>query len=316
MEKYKFLLSCIFTLSFYHIAFSQFSKKYGYDSTYDFNTIWNNNHNPKDLIGQELEFAPRNKNYRLGSPVSKFNNLRDSFFICFSTSKTIKVSTIINKFPENFFGFDLVDGSRHPKNYSRSFLADTATTNTYKPALIVTQAYPFKLNGDSSKKAVVIGTNYSELENKIFKIKDATCFFDYYDSQIWYFFKLSDSEGNEVNFFSYCCESLEAIIHIKGFIEKEKKTIPKTVFRFRKYDRVNIGIDTLPYMFEISYADTSTNKSIDLYNSHWTGISFKYISKTDGFFQVLYAELKNEKNQKIYINLMRPPEYDEWKEFK
>src|SRR5204862_349212 len=48
-----------------------------YDSSYDFSEIRRQNRNPKELIGQELEFAPPSSNHVVGSKASLFFNLID-----------------------------------------------------------------------------------------------------------------------------------------------------------------------------------------------------------------------------------------------
>lgn len=278
-----------------------------YDSSYDFSEIRTLNRNPKDLIGQELEFAPPSTNHVIGSKASLFYRLRDSLFICFSSPVTKKLSELTNVFPEKSTGFDLVDCTRHPSDYSYQFLKDSATTNTYKPKVVLTDAYPFALRKDEKgiKKAMLVGTPYSSLAGKTFKIKDASCYFDYYDSQVSYFFNLVDLENNEVTLYFDFNQPLEQMIHIKGYIKKVEESYFKKLFSFVSSFKIRIESESVLKGYQLS-PDYFENQII-LYNKKWTAGKYKYVSTPERYFQMLYLELKSDKNEIVHVDLYDMP---------
>lgn len=272
-----------------------------YDSSYDFSEIRTRNRNPKDLIGQELEFAPPSKNHVIGSKASLFYRLRDSLFICFSSPVTKKLSELTNSFPEKSTGFDLVDCTRHPFDYSYQFLKDSATTNTYKPKVVLTDAYPFALRKDEKgiKKAMVVGTPYSSLAGKTFKIKDASCYFDYYDSQVSYFFILIDDHNIEVTLYLDYDQALEQMIHIKGYKKKFFQENRGKDFYFKDDFKIIEQDKKRGFAYDVKFLD----KPISLSDKKWTVRDYKYISTPERYFQTLYLEMRNIQNEIIYIQL-------------
>jgi hypothetical protein len=279
-----------------------------YDSSYDFSEISRQNRNPKELIGQELEFAPPSSNHVVGSKASLFYQLRDSLFICFSWSKTKKLSELTDVFPENSTGFGLVDCTRYPFNYSYQFLKDSATTNAYKPEIVLTDAYPFYLRMDKkdTKKAIVVGTPYSSLAGKTFKIKDASCYFEYYDSRVSYFFNLIDPEDNEVTLYFAFNQPLEQMIHIKGYRKKVEESFSKKSFSF--VSSFKVKIESEPVLMGYQMSPDYFKTKINLYNKNWIAGEYKYVSTPERYFQMLYLELKNDQGEKIYIWLYDMPD--------
>lgn len=299
-------VSIIATLSFVQNNTNTLSKERSfflnqYDSSYDFSEIRTRNRNPKDLIGQELEFAPPSTNHVIGSEASLFYRLRDSLFICFSSPVTKKLSELTNIFPEKSTGFDLVDCTRYPKDYSYQFLKDSATTNTYEPKLVVTDAYPFALRKDENgiKKAMVVGTPYSRVAGRSFKIKDASCYFDYYDSQVSYFFILIDDQNDEVTLYLDFHQALEQMIHIKGYKKKFLETNYNNVFFFKDNYRIIEQNKKQAYAYDIKFL----KKPLVVGDKKWTVKDYKYVSTPERYFQTLYLEMKDIQNEIIYIQL-------------
>lgn len=275
-----------------------------YDSSYDFEYISNYCENPKELIGQELIFAPRSLKHKIGSEVSRLNRLKDSMFICFTTKSTTPLSEIIQNLPSDTAEFGLVDGSRFPNHYKNQFqIKENLTTNTYKPKALLTTDYPF---GNSTKIAILIGTEYSSLAGKTFKIKDVTCIYDYYDSRTAYFYQLVDSENNEINFFHFYDNALNSMIHIKGYIEKIKLKDKGRNFKLENYQNYQEGLkDSAVFLGEVyinSVGSKLRSSTISIpKNETLRCIGLKYISLETYYFQFPAYEFIDKKNNTILV---------------
>lgn len=284
-----------------------------YDSSYDFNQINLLNINPKELIGQEIEFAYENvTNFKEPDSYPNLREIKDTFFLCFSTSATIPLNKIISKSTETEL-YDVVDGSRPPKHYKDfNDIINNGSTSTYKPSLVITSYPTYALH---SKKAIVIGTGYSSLAGKIFKILDASCIYDYYDSRVAYIYRLSDGQ-NEINFFHFYDNNLNMMIHLRGFIKKERNRhfqnsiILNEIPEWYGYQGGSIKSDiNLPDIYTIT-RDTIFSTSLKIARKKMPKfIDLKYFNLPNCYYQILCYELETYEKKKVLIPVPRLIEF-------
>lgn len=279
-----------------------------YDSSYDFNEIDKCCENPKDLIGQELIFAPRSISHKIGTEVSRLNRLSDSIFIGFSTKNKIPLSGIIKNTSNDTAAFVIVDGSRFPKHYkTQSEIKQNLTTNTYKPTALLTDNYPF---GSGTEKAILVGTAYSKLAGRSFKIKDVTCIYDYYNSRTAYFYQLIDDENNEVSFFYFYDNALSSIVHIKGYLDNIKLNHVNKTLTLKKYqERNNDSTIFLGQVFVNGQKEELIPSAINFtQNTAVKCIGFQFISLDTYYFQLPAYEILDNRGNKIIVEcgLIKP----------
>lgn len=320
MKKILIICSCYFLLTSLTNKSEPFSKKSNllfnspvYDSTYDFNQIGYLKINPKELIGQEIEFAARNvTNFKEPDSYPNLREIKDTFFSCFSTSETIPLNSFLSNTTEPQL-YDIVDGSRPPKHY-KDFkdITQNATTSAYKPTIIITSHPKYALHSD---KAIIVGTGYEKLAGKIFKILDASCIYDYYDSRVAYIYRLSDGE-KEINFFYSYNPFLESMIHIRGFIKKEgSRYLKKQMILNEIPEWYGYQGGTLTSDINLNEIYTLNNDSICLTNFKIEKrgipkfIDLKYFDIPNSFSQVLCYVLETSQKRKMIVPSYRLIEF-------
>jgi hypothetical protein len=153
---------------------------------------------------------------------------------------------------------------------------------------------------------MVIGTPYASLEGKTFRIKDASCYFEYYDSRVSYFFTLTDPENNEVVLYFTYNQPLEQMIHIKGYIKKFEEANYNQSFSIVDGFQIKRGTEPVKLSYQLS--PDNLEKQIPLYNRKWTAGKYKYVSTPERYIQMLYLELISDNNEVIYVDVYEVPD--------
>jgi hypothetical protein len=293
-----------------------------YDSTIDYDLLYLLP-NPKNLIGQRLEFSPINKEYNhdtlrkiqdrlsrrlyYANQFGPFQNGGDNerLYLGFTTNEEQYVQSLYEKQFTSTRKIDnviVIDHSRILDQDIRRPIAEALlniTTNTYKPSLF----YDGHL---------FVATPYAQLAGKSFLIKDVNLISQQWNTDYgytYYVFNLIDEDQKEVTYVDqHFTSPLKQAIHIQGFLKKAINENVRKHFSIDKNRNDSVQVHVNPYYIVDGIKNYITPAYNILASEKWVCKELIYVGFIDAFYKRPVLVFENKKKQVLYVKLKDFPD--------